>query len=104
MSDIEIQHAETMTEYTYSVTGAPPLQLSYRVSQILPATVVVQFRAGVFKSVKVFGGRLKKDGTAGADLHEETFYVGGYSEARIPEWLKPLTEWGFAERREAAKA
>lgn len=76
---------------TYDVDGAPLTQLRYRQSQIIPHTVVVEFKDGELKRVMVNGKRAKKDGSPGVESSEESWHVPFYE--KLPDWLAPFLDF-----------
>jgi hypothetical protein len=80
-------HTRTGTTYDYEIEGAPPLQLDFRSSSIIPGRVSVWFVDGAWQRVTISGGTLKKDGTAGLLVAENVYYP---SVRDLPDWAQPL--------------
>ncbi|WBB94144.1 hypothetical protein [Verrucosispora sp. WMMC514] len=78
---------------SYSVTGADPTPMRYGSIRILPDTVTVTFTNGTPTRLVIEGPNAKKDGTAGANRHEESWWLSWAADAaRAPEWVAPLLD------------
>ncbi|WP_341719880.1 hypothetical protein QQG74_09340 [Micromonospora sp. FIMYZ51] len=76
---------------SYEVVDAEPVDNQHSSVRIIPTKVTVTFVNGVAVRVVIEGPNAKKDGTAGVNRHEESYYLtwADYA-ARLPEWVSPL--------------
>jgi hypothetical protein len=85
-----LTHAETRTEYTFTVAGAEPVPALYIEARIVPSAVAVEFVNGKFNNLTVFGHRAKKDGTAEIAPLSSQFSPDDLT--TLPEWAQALSD------------
>ncbi len=91
---METEFVSVTETRTYKIVGAPNLQLVYGKAEFIPAGVVTEFRDGVWQNMRISGPNAKKDGTPGANHHENHYYGGAYG-PRIPDWAQPFTDFNY---------
>lgn len=83
----------TEVRMRYMVEGAPVATPAYALSKkFVPQQATVTFVDGVFDQLKLQGGVLKKDGTAGKEILECTYYHKQSANYPVPDWALPLCE------------
>lgn len=92
-----IKHESTRTEVSYSVADAPPLKRQYMPVTLIPNRVTVTFFDASWYSLTIRGPVVKKDGTAGVNTTEESFYAS-HEDDPVPDWAQALTDPGYAAK------
>lgn len=91
-----LKHNATTVAYQFHVTDVELVEALYISAFLVPSTVTVTFVDGTFSTLEVKGHRAKKDGTAGQNPLDTTFYP--YNVARLPDWAAPLTDFAHATK------
>jgi hypothetical protein len=82
----------TKVEFRFEMEGAEPMALRYRSTHFIPqmATVTVDDGDGAGWRVCLAGPNAKKDGTPGANHHEQ--HHSQRWDKDIPDWARELAE------------
>ncbi len=91
---MEAEFVSVTETRTFKVVGAPDVQLIYGKAELIPDQVVTEFRDGEWRNMKIAGPNARKDGSPGANRHENQYYRGSYG-GQVPDWAQPFIDFSY---------